>query len=103
MVKKVIEDLINQKEKLYEEISFLERKLVDANANVKYDTAEYWLGTDWAKVIEGKATEKIKKAYVDAQIRPLKDKVENLTNEINSLWREVDIINDKIAYGVYDD
>ena len=103
MVQETIEVLIARKEVCYEKITALEVELVEANARVKNETARYWLTTNWEDVIDTKITDKTKKAYVDAQVRPFVDKQETLTNEINSLYREVDIINDKMAYGVYDD
>ena len=105
MDKKKIRLLIDKKDALFDEINQLNDKLIDRKTATKYELEDLWLRTDWETVINGRATDKTKKAFVDAQIRPHKEQEESVENTIEHLQNQVKIIDDKLKYltGVNDD
>lgn len=105
MDKKDIEKIIFEKELLYGKICSCRSNLIAVKSEMKYYESDLWLKTDWESVINGRATDKTKKAYVDGELRVLKEKVEEVENTINEYLMDVDILNDKLKYltGVTDD
>lgn len=98
MDKKEIESLINEKEGHYKSLNTHKDRLIDAKSSVKYDAESLWLNTIWEDVINGRATDKSKKAYVDSHLRESQEEVERLENLISATYQEIDIINDKLKY-----
>lgn len=95
--------LLVEKAELYEKITDLSNKLIDARTSEKSQLGDLWLNTIWDEVIEGKATDKTKKAYVDEHIREHKEDCERLQNQIDECWRKVDLINDYFKIGGIND
>jgi len=104
MDKEEIENLIKEKEGLFRAINMHNDKLIDAKSSVKYEAEDLWLRTIWEDVIPGKATEKLKKAYVDSHLREYQESVERIENLITATYHEIEIIDDKLMYlGANDD
>lgn len=96
-------NVIIRKSLKYDELSDLHNKLITAKTDEKKELNRLWNDTDWSTIIEGRATDKTKKAYVDAEIRIFKEKVEKIENQINELWRDIDLLNDFLKFGGIDD
>ena len=92
-----------RKAEMYDKIGDLSQKLVDAKNSEKSQLGDLWLCTIWDEVIEGRATDKTKKAYVDEHIREFKADCEMIQNEIDECWRNVDIINTYLKIGGIND
>ena len=76
MDKEEIRSLIEEKEENFDEIKKHKDTLSQLKSIEKEETAKLWLQTDWSEVIEGRATDKTKKAFVDNKIRTYKEDVE---------------------------
>ena len=106
MDKKEIESLIAEKEQLFKAVKNHSDKLVELKSEYKYATEDIWLHTEWESAItNAKPTEKSKKAYVDGQLREIKEEVEYTENVLTATYHEIEIIDDKLKYlsGVNDD
>ena len=101
---KEIEALIEEKKGLFEAINTQNDNLIDAKSTVKYESEKLWLRSDWDSIIDGKVTEKLKKAYVDAHIREFQEDVERIENLITATYHAIELIDDKLMYlGANDD
>ena len=98
MDKEDIRQLINDKEDLFVKLEFEELVLVDLKTDEKEYAMDLWINTDWSEVIEGRPTDKTKKAYVDAKLREVKEFVEKKEIEIKSIEREIEIIDYKMMF-----
>lgn len=101
---KDIERLIQEKEDLFSKLEFEEKNLIDLKTEEKEYAMDLWLNTNWDEVIDGRATDKTKKAYVDAKLREVKEFVEKQEIEIKSIERLIEIIDYKLMFlGVRND
>lgn len=98
MDKEEIRDLITEKSALSLKLYELEKKLVNAEAEYRYELERLWLKTDWDSVIDGRPTDKTKKAYVDAEARGYKDVTELLRAEIDFNKRAIMLVDDELKY-----
>ena len=92
-----------RKTEMYDEISKLAEELIEAKNDEKSHLGDLWLCTIWSEVIEGKATDKTKGAYVGEHIRPFKAECERIQNKIDDCWRNIDVINTFLKLGGIDD
>lgn len=98
MDKEEIRDLIAEKSALSLKVYDLEKKLVNAEAEYRYELERLWLKTDWDSVIDGRPTDKTKKAYVDAEARGYKDVTELVRAEIDFTKRAIMLVDDELKY-----
>ena len=94
---------LKRKSEIYDEITKLAQDLVDAKTSEKSHLGDLWNNTIWEDVLTGKITVDNKKAYVNEHIREFKADCESIENNINQLWRDVDIINTFLKIGGLDD
>lgn len=92
----LVKPLISQKGQLFEDIYDLENKLITLKFNLRVTEANLWLHTDWETVIDGRATEKLKKAYVDSQTAEKKRDIARTQTIINAKYNHIKTIDDNI-------
>lgn len=92
-----------RKSEMYDEITNLAQKLVEAKNSERSHFGDLWNNTIWEDVLTGKITVDNKKAYVREHISEYKADCEEIENKINDCWRNIDIINTFLKIGGLDD
>lgn len=92
-----------RKSEMYDEITNLAQKLVEAKNSERSHFGDLWNNTIWEDVLTGKITVDNKKAYVREHISEYKADCEEIENKINDCWRNIDIINTFLKIGGLND
>ena len=87
--------LIDNKEKLIEDLNKAEKELVKKEMQLKKEVADLWLGEE---IKEKCSNDNQRKSFVTKNSLTLKEDVELLKLKVNHIKREINLVDDKIKY-----